>query len=272
MSTITETVLHPVGVRVTDLDLAAVTDDDAAQLRSLLARHGVVVLPDQHIDDAVFHDFLTSFGGLVLSIGETPVDGFPDLNVISNVGRSTPPRSTFHVDTSYVSHPPAYTALRAVAIPDAGGETLFSNQYRAFETLPEHLRERVEGRTIEHVVTGVELGPADESAAHHPVLRPHPVSGRTALYLTTPARCAGVSGLAPQEASELVDALMAHSTQGHNVYRHAWSPGDVVMWDNGCVLHRADHEGVVGDRVMHRGMVADYGTDATQTTATTASP
>jgi len=261
----TETVLQPVGVRVTDLHLDAVTEDDVAHLRSLLARHGVVVLPDQHVDDTVFRGFLASFGGLVPSIGEKPVDGFPDLNVISNVGRSTPPRSTFHVDTSYVTHPPAYTALRAVTIPDAGGETLFSNQYRAFETLPAQLRVRVEGRTIEHVVTGVELGPDDESAAHHPVLRPHPLSGRTALYLTTPARCAGVTGMTPEGARELVDSLMAHSTQADNVYRHAWSPGDVVMWDNGCVLHRADHEGVVGDRVMHRGMVADYGTDATPT-------
>ncbi|MDQ2756164.1 MAG: TauD/TfdA family dioxygenase [Actinomycetota bacterium] len=261
-TTTTETVMQPLGVRVTDIDLAAVTSADVSRLRSLLARHGVVVLPDQQVDDTAFVQFLTSFGELVPPIGETPVDGFPDLNVISNVGRTTPPRSTFHVDTSYVSCPPAYTALRAVLIPAAGGETLFSNQFRACDTLPLQLRERVEGRTIEHVVTGVELGPDDESAAHHPVLRPHPLSGRTALYLTTASRCAGVSGIDDPEARELVDALIAHSTRPDNVYRHAWSPGDVVMWDNGCVLHRADHAGVVGDRVMHRGMVAGYGPDA----------
>jgi taurine dioxygenase len=53
--------------------------------------------------------------------------------------------------------------------------------------------------------------------------------------------------------------LFAHSTRADNVHRHAWRPGDVVLWDNGCVLHRGDHDGVVGDRVLHRGMVAGYG-------------
>ncbi|MEO3939008.1 TauD/TfdA family dioxygenase [Dermatophilaceae bacterium Soc4.6] len=259
----TETVLQPLGVEVTDLDLAdpaQVTTEAVARLRHLLAEHGVVVVPgQQHLDDAAFVAVLHAFGDLMPSPGEIPVDDLHELNVISNVGRTTPPRSTFHVDTSYVSQPPAYTALRAVTIPHEGGETLFSNQYRALETLDPQLRARVDGRTIEHVVTGVELGPDDEGSARHPVVRPHPLSHRDALYLTTAARCADVSGLEPGEARELVDLLLEHSTRPDNVYRHVWSPGDVVIWDNGCVLHRADHAGVVGDRVMHRGMVAGYG-------------
>lgn len=250
--------LEPIGVRVDDLDLTRATPDELAQLPGLLAEHGVVVLPDQTIDDAGFASFLEGFGELVFTTGETPVPGFDDLNVISNVGRTTPPRSTFHVDTSYVSRPPAYTALRAVTIPEVGGETLFSNQYAAYETLPDDLRERLTGRTIEHVVTGVEPAPGEEHSAHHPVFRPHPLSGRTALYLTTPARCASISGLDAEETGEVVARLLEHSTRDDNVYRHAWSPGDVVVWDNGCVLHRADHSGVVGDRVMHRGMSRGY--------------
>ncbi len=95
------------------------------------------MLPDQQVDDAGFAAFLETFGELVFTTGETPVPGFPDLNIISNVGRTTPPRSTFHVDTSYVRVPPAYTALRAVTIPEVGGETLFSNQYAAYESLPD---------------------------------------------------------------------------------------------------------------------------------------
>lgn len=120
----------------------------------------------------------------------------------------------------------------------------------------------MDGRTIEHVVTGVELPEGSTRAAHHPVLRPHPLSGRAALYLTTRTRCASVSGLAPEQAERLVDDLLAHSTREAALLRHAWSAGDVVMWDNGVVLHRADHSDVVGDRVMHRGMVASYGDDA----------
>ena len=77
-----------------------------------------------------------------------------------------------------------------------------------------------------------------------------------ALYLSTPARCAAVSGLASSEAAETVRDLYERSTAESNTMRHAWSPGDVVMWDNRCVLHRADHSDVVGDRVLHRGLVA----------------
>ncbi len=252
-------VLDPVGVKVTDLLIEEAGPEIAAQLRALLARYGVVVLPGQDIDDVAFLNFLQQFGALTFSKGETAVEGFPDLNVISNVGRATPPRSTFHVDTSYVRRPPAYTALRAVRIPAQGGETLFTNQYRAFDTLAPDLRAELEGRTIRHVVTGVDLEDDDEKSADHPVFRRHPISGRTALYLSTPQRCVAISGMDDAAAKDMVGYLFEHSTSENNTYRHPWSAGDVVMWDNGCVLHRADHSDVVGDRVMHRGMVAGYG-------------
>jgi taurine dioxygenase len=185
------------------------------------------------------------------------VPGFPELNVVSNVGRTRPPRSTFHTDTSYVRTPPAYTALRAASVPKRGGQTLFSDQYAAYETLPSRVRQELSGRTITHVVTGLDLGRGQEKSAVHPLFRIHPISGRTFLYLSAPSRCAHISGMSPRRAGEVIAYLFHHSTRDGNVYRHAWAPGDVVMWDNRCVLHRADHVGVVGDRVLHRGMVAD---------------
>ncbi|MEP7088652.1 MAG: TauD/TfdA family dioxygenase [Nocardioidaceae bacterium] len=248
-------VRHPIGVQVTDLDLLHLGAADVREVEHLLADHGVAVLPDQSVDDTAFLDFLGRFGDLTFSVGEARLAGFPDLNVISNVGRTRTPRSVFHVDTSYVRNPPAYTALRAVEIPERGGETLFTNQYDAFDTLPPALRERLEGRTMRHVVTGLELGDDDESEADHPVFRRHPVSGRTALYLSTPERCVSISGLDQAESRDTIERLYAHSTTEENTFRHTWSPGDVVIWDNRCVLHRADHADVVGDRVMHRGMV-----------------
>jgi taurine dioxygenase len=129
-------VLDPAGVEVTDVALRELNAELVAQLKDLLAHHGVVIMPGQNIDDNAFVEFLSRFGELTFTKGETPVPGFPDLNIISNVGHATPPRSTFHTDTSYVRRPPAYTALRAVTIPDEGGETLFTNQYRAYETCP----------------------------------------------------------------------------------------------------------------------------------------
>jgi taurine dioxygenase len=253
------TPLEPIGAEVHDLELGPLDASQVQELRGLLADRGVLIFPGQEIDDEQFTAFLRSFGELAFTTGETAVEGFPDLNVVSNVGRTTPPKSSFHVDTSYVARPPAYTALRAVMIPGQGGETLFSNQYRAYETLPDELRSTLGGRSITHVVTGLELAEDDETSAEHPVFRDHPLSGRTALYLSTPRRCAAISGMDEATTRETVEQLLAHSTRAENVLRHPWSPGDVVMWDNGCVLHRADHARVVGDRVMHRGMVADYG-------------
>lgn len=253
------TPLEPVGAEVTDLPLQQVGPATVDKLRALLAEHGVLVLREQRIDDAAFESFLRLFGPLVFTAGETPLPGHPDLNVISNVGRSTPPRSQFHVDTSYVSRPPAYTALRAVEVPAHGGATLFTNQYRAYETLPDGVRERLAGRVVTHVVTGVDPGDAQETSARHPLLREHPLTGRISLYLSTPQRCVAVSGMEPIEAEATIAWLLAHSTADDNTLRHSWAPGDVVIWDNACVLHKADHEGVVGDRVMHRGMVASYG-------------
>ena len=102
------------------------------------------------------------------------------------------------------------------------------------------------------------LEEGDEAAAEHPVFRPHPLTGRPALYLTTPARCAAITDMEPADAEAMIGFLFEHATRPENTLRHTWSPGDVVMWDNACVLHRADHAAVTGDRVMHRGMVAAY--------------
>ncbi|MCW3038721.1 MAG: taurine catabolism dioxygenase, partial [Solirubrobacterales bacterium] len=175
-------VIDPVGVEVRGLAAGALDAAAAEELKDLLAEHGVLILRGQHLDDEGFVAFLRRFGLLAFTQGEAPVDGAPDLNLVSNVGRTSPPRSQWHVDTSYVRVPPAYTALRAVEIPEQGGETLFTNQYRALETLPAALRERLDGRSIRHVMTGLSLGEDDETAAEHPVFRPHPRTGRPALY------------------------------------------------------------------------------------------
>src|ERR1700744_5321097 len=165
--------LKPVGVTGTAPAVPDAGDAEITDLRHLLAEHGGLVLPGQDVDDAAFVAFLQRFGDLTFTQGETPVAGYPDLNVVSNVGRTTPPRSVFHVDTSYVRRPPAYTALRAVTVPGRGGETVFSKQYLALDTPPPPVRDRLAGRTIRHQVTGLPLGQDDETAAEHPVFRPH---------------------------------------------------------------------------------------------------
>lgn len=249
--------LDPFGVTLTGVSVRSIVDceEQVEHLHDLLAEHGVVVLPDQTIDDDLLVVFLRALGEITTTVGEPSLAGHPELNVVSNVGRSSPPRSQFHTDTSYVAHPPDYTALRAVQVPTEGGQTVFADQYRAYETLDPELRRELEGRTVTHVATGVELGSGDEVSAEHPLFRRHPRSGRTALYLSTPQRCAAISGMDEVRSAETVRLLLEHSTRPENLLRHAWRPHDLVVWDNRCVLHKADHSGVVGDRVMHRGMV-----------------
>ena len=163
----------------------------------LLADHGVLVLPGQDVDDAAFVAFLARFGDLAFTPGETPVAGLPDLNVISNVGRTTPPRSVFHIDTSYVRRPPAYTALRAVQRPGPRRPDLVHQPVPRVPTrCPPRLRDHLAGRTI--TPRGDRRGPRrdDETAAEHPVFRRHPISGRTALYICHAASAASaISGL-----------------------------------------------------------------------------
>lgn len=248
--------LEPIGAVLTGVSLADPAAFDIERMKALLAEHGVLVMRNQEAGDDEFVRFLRRFDDLTFTTGETPVPGFDDLNVVSNVGRTTPPRSTFHTDTSYVARPPAYTALRAVTVPSRGGDTLFTNQYRALDTLPVALRRRVAGRSITHVVTGLDLDDSVESSADHPIERPHPITGRPALFISAVSRCAAITGIEAEEARTIVQALFDHSTHDDNVMRHSWRAGDVVIWDNACVLHRADHSAVSGDRVMHRGMVA----------------
>src|ERR1700722_19206939 len=103
------TILDPIGAEVTDFAVSAVSGETVTQLSDLLAYHGVLVLRGQTAGDQQFVEFLRSFGELAFTKGETPVAGYPDLNLVSNEGRTTPPRSTFHVDTSYIRRPPTYT-------------------------------------------------------------------------------------------------------------------------------------------------------------------
>ncbi|MEM7488580.1 MAG: TauD/TfdA family dioxygenase [Pseudomonadota bacterium] len=227
-------------------------DPDA--VLAALGQTGVVVIEGAYVSDDDFVAFLEALGPLTFTDGETPLAGQPKLNFVTNVGRSRAPRSVFHTDTSYVTAPPAFTALKAERIPEAGGETVFTNQFDAYDRLNPDLRLRLTGARVLHRVTGVET--AGETETWHPVFRRHPISGRTALFLSTPERCVDLELADGSRAPDLIADLYAHSTDPAHEWRHRWSEGDILIWDNRCTLHKADHSAVVGDRVLHRGMVA----------------
>jgi len=238
------------GASLTELD-----DDAIFCVKRMLSQCGVLAFREQFLSDDEFEFFLDRLGPRMVTIGEPPLIGYPRLNQVSNVGREQAPKSVFHTDTSYVQTPPAYTALRAVRVPSQGGETVFTNQYTAWETLPEDQRKDLIHEEVLHISSGVELNDDDESECWHPLVRVHPISGKLALFLTTPVRCVRLKNRSEQESKKIIQALYEHSTRETPTFRHQWQAGDVLIWDNRCTLHKGDHTNVVGDRVLHRGMV-----------------
>lgn len=245
--------LTPFGTRIEGVTLGRVSPPELTQIVRALVTTGVVVLPGQDdLDDDGFAAFLKRMGSPMTTAGEPVLEHHPTLNRVSNVGRTTPPRSVFHSDTSYAALPPAFTALRAVEVPEAGGETLFASGYDAFDRLPTALRDLVAGALVLHRATGVE----DATQTWHPLIRLHPMAERPALFMSTPERCVDLKLADGSSRPDLIAEIFDHYTQADRLLRHGWQSGDVVIWDNRCTLHRADHSAVEGDRVLHRGMVA----------------
>ncbi|MEM1366385.1 MAG: TauD/TfdA family dioxygenase [Pseudomonadota bacterium] len=248
--------LSPFGVEYTGT-FADLSDESVEQIARTTSEHGVVVLRDAGMSDDDFVSLLKRFGPLTFTQGETPLAHRPELNFVTNVNRKTPPRSVFHTDTSYVSEPPAFTALKGELIPTSGGQTVFANQYAAWDSLAEELKTFCRGRQMLHTLSGLQENMAgDETQTWHPLAREHPVTGRTALFLSAPARFGGMEGMSDADGRALFEELFTHSVAEEGLYRHDWRAGDVVLWDNRCTLHKADHSKVLGDRVLHRGMVA----------------
>jgi taurine dioxygenase len=247
--------LSPFGIEINEIKITQMSDEAIVALKYALANHGLAIFRNQVLSDADFVAFLNRLGQMTFTVGETPVAHQPELNVVSNIGRTHPPRSVFHTDTSYVAQPPAFTALRAVTIPRSGGETLFSDQYHAYETLPPAVKAQLADARVLHVMSGLKLSEDRARQSWHPLFLRHPLSDRLALFLSTPERCQEISGMTSAAARRIVRLLYQHSIRHYRLYHHRWQPDDLAIWDNRCTMHRADHSQVVGDRVLHRGLV-----------------
>ena len=251
-----KTVLAPFGLEVSGLDITTLSGPSFDSIARLIAGARVVVFREQVLDDLAFVRFLKGLGQLTFTVGEIPVEHAPDLNVVSNRGRLSPPRSVFHTDTSYVVCPPSFTALRPVVLPASGGDTIFSDQVGAAASLPQNIRRYLDGRTVVHGVSGLEGRIEGQSATtRQPLFRRHALTGEVSLFLSTPQRCTGLSGVDAPTSERIIAALYRYSTRASKLYRHQWKAGDVLIWDNRVTMHKADHGNVTEDRVLHRGMV-----------------
>jgi taurine dioxygenase len=204
------------------------------------------------------------------------IDGAPEgrqyVMVISNViengvaiGQLGAYEAIWHTDMSYIAEPPMASALYSLEVPPSGGDTGFCNMYRALETLPSELRRQVEGRVCRHDASrnsADELrrgfvdapDPSRTVGVDHPIVRTHPATGRKALFLGR-RRNAYIPGLSLADSEALLNALWAHATRDEFTWYQQWQVGDLILWDNRCVMHRRDAFDPGARRIMHRTQV-----------------
>ncbi len=148
----------------------------------------------------------------------------------------------FHHDMLHVEMPHKGTCLYSVEVPSTGGNTLFANCYRAYETLPADLKVKIEGKRAFHSYSLGELKRGDGKGipqvnqATHPIVRTHEETGRKAIYINR-LMTEGIVGMDGAEAGPLLEKVFDHSENPEWVYEHVWRPHDLLVWDNRCSMH-----------------------------------
>lgn len=250
-----------VGAEIIGLDLRLpLNDQDFASIHRAHLDHHVVVFRDQRITPQQQIDFSRCFGVLQIHVlKQFLLAGHPEILIVSNIVENGQPVGLgdagkyWHSDLSYKELPSLGSMLHAQELPSEGGDTLFADMHRAWDTLPSALREAVEGKQAVHsytarysegknaanwrpTLTAEQL--AQVVTVTHPVVRTHPENGRKALFVSE-GFTTHIVGIPEDESRDLLQQLYAHSVRAENVYRHSWQAHDMVFWDNRSLIHLA---------------------------------
>ena len=264
------------GAEIQGLDLKHISAEEFGAIHRAWLDYLVVLIRGQQLTDQDLIGFSQRFGELdwapVQETGRRFVDGHPEIYVVSNVIENGMPigslgsgEAVWHTDMSYLEIPPKASILYALTVPAAGGDTYFCNMYAAYDSLPGALRERLSGLTLKHDATYNSGGyvrqgmtplddPLNSIGVYHPVVTTHPETGRKALYLGR-RRNAYIDGLPLSESEALLDELWRYATQPELTWRNQWKPGDLVLWDNRCTMHRRDAFDPLFSRILHRTQI-----------------
>lgn len=260
-----ERVAGALGAEVRGMDLrGGMSADVVRNLQDALARHLVVFLREQELDLDDLERLTDLLGGRDVTPYVRPVEGRPYVTrVIKEPTDVINFANAWHTDLSYLSEPPSYTLLHAREVPPFGGDTLWANQYMAFETLSSGLRRTLLGLHAVHSagsaygtgglldrarpLTSMAIEPSERAYEEqvHPVVRRHPVTGLATLYVN-PVYTTRFAGWSPAESQGLLDHLYRHATSENLTFRLRWEEGTLAIWDNRCTLHNAlnDYSGV----------------------------
>ena len=267
----------PCGAEVRGVDLGRpLSEAQVKAVRAAWLEHLVLAFPDQPLGVADLERVALTIG----PYGDDPyfdaIAGHPH---VAQVRREPDEKTSlfadnWHSDWSFLAHPPAGTLLFGNIIPPVGGDTLFANQYRAWDALPAALKAPLQGRLGVHSARRGyapqgrygkdDVGRSmairyDESALAtqlHPIARVHPETGRTALFVS-PGYTIGIDGLPDDEAQPLLLELFKHQGREEFVYRHRWAADMLVLWDNRCLVHAATGGYEGHRRLLHRITVSE---------------
>lgn len=261
------------GVEVNGVDLAKPVDDDLKEyLNGAFSEYPVICFRNQELTARELLTAVQNFGDVFPQHNSRfSVPECPEIHYISNQdkfpdGTKYIPGEGFHTDHSNDARPPKATVLHAITLPSSGGDTQFINMYDAYSDLPAETRKKIDSLRAIHVYQSShserklmslsgEQRERIPNAVLHPLVRTHPISGRKALYIN-PIRIEGIVELAQDEALALLEELLEHATQAKYEYRHKWQQGDLVMWDNRCLMHKANGDYDMNEvRYLHRIML-----------------
>ena len=272
----------PVGAEIKGVDLAEPLDEGAfRRIEAVFHDRGVIVIRDQKLTPEQHIAFSRRFGPLEIHVAAQYLKpGFPEILVVSNVveeGRNiglADAGQYWHSDLSYVANPSRCSLLYAIEVPardgEVLGETLFASAAYAYDTLPAAWKERLEGLTAVHrygdryqkqQAAGGRGALSQEQLAklpdvRHAVLREHPITGRRVLFVNE-GFTAFIEGMPAEESAALLPQLYAHIVRPEFLYTHRWQAGDLLIWDNCLVQHRAVRNYALPlRRLLHRTTVA----------------
>jgi alpha-ketoglutarate-dependent 2,4-dichlorophenoxyacetate dioxygenase len=247
--------------RIDGADITQPVDDSTwAEIRAAFDEHSVLLFRGQPLDDDKQIAFSQRFGSLEVTRSMNPAAGTPfarQSNLDIKTGDVIPPEDRrmvyqlanmlWHSDSSFKPVPSLCSLLSARIVPPEGGATEFASTRCAYPALPEELKRRVKDAVAVHdfswsrdqVRPGffTEKERAVYPPVRHPLVRRNPVNGREALFLG--AHASHIVGMPVDDGRALLKELLEHVTQPQFCYRHEWQEGDLIIWDNRCVLHRA---------------------------------
>jgi taurine dioxygenase len=255
-----------IGAEIIGVDLSKpVTDEVFRTIESIWHENLVILLRDQHLTEDEQVRFGEQFGEPAVSHTRRFTTKNPAVMLISNIrengqliGALPDGEMHFHTDQCHQERPAMASMLYSLEVPREGGNTLFANAYMAYETLPDALKQRIEGRKALNAYD------YDNASTHrgtrlregipsywHPIVRTHPATGRKALYVNRLMTVA-IEGMADEEGDAVLNALFDHQEQRQFIYEHIWRPYDVLMWDNRCTLHARTDFSAAERRLMRR--------------------